>query len=287
MSATIYSQIVGLDEIIPRIETSDCEGIETCTRHWPQDDHIFRPFFYHFSSYRSQLGPATQITLAGDLGAQETVRIPSKSRTVARARPIRSQGMLLATLLEIVYDSLGDISEIAPIVQPKLRYVIGSKRYSAQSEGAAVVGSHPGTPIISYAGWFEGQSWNNFLAETLNIMLGQLAANLSVPFQDQDAFVVGYYGSCVFVARGSFSGDMISRVHSNGCSEEDVFQLKFTRGYDLSSKDDWNDAMRALTRLFRYLLSGNARIDSLRTLFHQGASASSRDSYPTQVPGVE
>lgn len=39
--------------------------------------------------------------------------------------------------------------------------------------------------------WLEGQSSHDFLAESLSIMLGQLAANVSIDHQDQEVFTLG------------------------------------------------------------------------------------------------
>ena len=107
----------------------------------------------------------------------------------------------------------------------------------------------------------DGQSWKEFLAETLSGMLGHLAANLKScnGLCDQEVFVVGFHGEHFHIARGYFKSDVISRVYRKGCSEFEEFELKFTRGYDLRLRQDWVEAVQVLSRLFRYLLSGNAK----------------------------
>jgi hypothetical protein len=50
------------------------------------------------------------------------------------------------------------------------------------------------------------------------VMLGQLAKNISIQnnssdFQNQEVFVVGFYGLSMHIARGFFTTNVISRVH--------------------------------------------------------------------------
>lgn len=109
-------------------------------------------------------------------------------------------------------------------------------------------------------------------------MLGQLAKNISLHSgpagpQDQEVFVVGFHGRYVHIAHGVFLADTILRVHSEGCSTDEVFALKFSRGYDLRLKDDWLEAMRALARLFRYLFSGNAKVGAMQAYLHTRRAA--------------
>ena len=106
----------------------------------------------------------------------------------------------------------------------------------------------------------------------MSIMLGQLAANIRRRVQDQEVYVIGLYGRYVYLARGFFTANLISRVHARGCSEDEVFELKFTRGYDLCLKEDWLAAMRVLTRLFRYLCSGSAKVGALQDLLEAGVN---------------
>ncbi|KAE8382749.1 hypothetical protein BDV26DRAFT_288307 [Aspergillus bertholletiae] len=118
-------------------------------------------------------------------------------------------------------------------------------------------------PIVSFAGWYEGQTWSEFLADILSIMLGQLAKNLNRHSKDQEVFIIGFYGQCIYIARGYFTSDIISRAHLKGCKEDDAIEIQFTRGYNLSLKKDWVDAVNALTRLLQYLFSGNAKVGAL------------------------
>lgn len=101
------------------------------------------------------------------------------------------------------------------------------------------------------------------------MMLGQLAKNLDVRhggsnIGDQEIYVIGFHGCEFYIARGFFKADVISRVHTKGCSEDEVFELKFSRGYNLCSKEDWLEATRAVARLFRNLLSGHAKVGAMR-----------------------
>ncbi|KAI9930117.1 hypothetical protein ASPWEDRAFT_179481 [Aspergillus wentii DTO 134E9] len=126
-------------------------------------------------------------------------------------------------------------------------------------------------PIISYAGWFEGQTWGEFVGDILSIMLGQLAKNIKMGIQDQEVFVMGFHGIYLYIARGFFTADVISRVHLKGLPENEDFDLKFTHGYNLSLKDDWAAAMHAFSRLFRYLLNGRAEVGALQVNLHRNA----------------
>lgn len=108
------------------------------------------------------------------------------------------------------------------------------------------------------------------------MMIGQLVGNIKIQDNhscDQEVFVVGFHGACVHIAHGLFTTDMISRVHSKGCHSDEIFQLNFTRGYDLCLKEDWLEATRALARLFRYLLSGNAKVGAVQAYSQPGADA--------------
>ncbi|KAK6829264.1 hypothetical protein RU639_003207 [Aspergillus parasiticus] len=187
---------------------------------------------------------------------------------------IRTQGLMLNMLMHTIYNNLDGIREDRPRIvfesELKQKYIIGGKRFASKSEGAATVRLQEGlVPIISYTGWFEGMTWDQFLMETLSIMLGQLAKNTSIQtgnigVQDQEVYVVGLYGRYIHVACGLFPADTIARVHSQGCSKDEVFDLKFTRGYDLCLKKDWLEATHALTRLYRYLLSGNTKASAVQ-----------------------
>ncbi|KAI9037346.1 uncharacterized protein KD926_000633 [Aspergillus affinis] len=81
--------------------------------------------------------------------------------------------------------------------------------------------------------WFQGQTWGEYLGETLSAMLGQLARNRQSPVRDQEVFIVGLYGPYLYIARGFFTAATIARVHTKGCAEGETTELKFTRNYDL------------------------------------------------------
>ncbi|PYH91027.1 hypothetical protein BO71DRAFT_360244 [Aspergillus ellipticus CBS 707.79] len=307
MSATIRTRIVQLDELIPTSsnnerEEKDVERLvpwvfrqadtaeEDCIDHWPDEDNRFCFFFDEIFAYRTALRARkiahgweydeTGITSASR--SREIVTLPARNwKLPGRERSkhfIRSQGMILRILMQAVYQSLDGIRkhdpEISfPISPSKSKYVIGHQQYRTKPQGEVTVGPPDGrVPIISYTGWFEEQTWSDFLEETLSVMIGQLATNLrrqkdSGRVHDQEVFVVGFHGRTIHIARGSITADEIARIHSQGCSEKDRFELHFTRGYDLCLKDDWLEATRALTRLFRYLLSGGAKVSAMEAYF--------------------
>ena len=98
-------------------------------------------------------------------------------------------------------------------------------------------------------------------------MFGQIAKYVSTRggiTEGQEAFAVGFHGVHFYIVRGYFTTDVISRVHLSGFSEGDIAELKLTRGYNFALKRDWLEATRALVRLLRYLLSGNAKIGVMR-----------------------
>lgn len=103
------------------------------------------------------------------------------------------------------------------------------------------------------------------MAEVLSIMLGQVARNVNVYYKDQEVFIIGFYARCIYIARGVFTKGLISRVHLKGCSEDEEIELLFTRGYNLSSREDWMEAIGALANMLRYLLSGDAKVGAVKT----------------------
>ncbi|PLB48046.1 hypothetical protein P170DRAFT_204622 [Aspergillus steynii IBT 23096] len=294
MSVTIRSEIVDLDGLIPRAvgkeyEDMDVAGLipwvfrnsdvatKECTGKWPQDELSFRAFFYDLGSYFNGLqGP--NVGIMDFLTALSTINLPKTSWEVPGREShktfIRSQGLILKALVRTIYFNLEYVGEPIPRVkfdsEVMQKYVMGGKRFASKSEGAATVKLQEGhVPILSFTGWYEGQTWDQFLAETLSIMLGQLAKNITLHSghagpQDQEVFVVGFHGRYVHIAHGLFLADTIMRVHSEGCTADEVFALKFSRGYDLCLKEDWLEAMRALARLFRYLFSGNAKVGAIQ-----------------------
>lgn len=106
-------------------------------------------------------------------------------------------------------------------------------------------------------------------------MLGQLAKNIARGVRDQ---VIGFFGFHVYVARGDFTAESITRVHSRGFSDDEMFKLKFTRGYNLCLKNDWFEIMRLLTRLFRHFLSGTAKVGSLQVALDGTIGMGDRDA---------
>ncbi|PYI04577.1 hypothetical protein BO78DRAFT_320064 [Aspergillus sclerotiicarbonarius CBS 121057] len=286
MSVTIRSEIVDLDRLMPRAvdterEDADVAALlpwvfwnadvapEYCADNWPREEWHFRAFFDDLGNYIDDIRPTTGIT--ADLRANETISLPRKSWKLPEQEylrsPIQSQEMMLYSLVNTIYLKLEGIRERAPMVRFQLptvqKYVIGGKRFASKSAGAATVKlKESSIPIISFTGWFEGQTWDQFLMETLSIMLGHLARNMSCGggLQDQEVYTVGFHGSYLHIGHGLFLADTIRRVHSNGFSSEEVFDLRFSRSYNLLLKQDWLEATRALSRLFRYLLSGEAKV---------------------------
>lgn len=305
MSAIIYSRIVDLEELIPRPldierEEKDIEGLVPWVfRHtenaskiniydWEDEDDRFSEFFEYLCPYRSEVeawarnegSDAADLGVSSALRASQKIALPRKNWDVSENRRsgplIYTQGTMLKLLMRDIYSNLEGIrNRAAPfhstVIRPKLRYVIGGKQYAAKPEGGVIIGPMAESlPIISFTGWFEGQTWSQFLEETLSIMLGQLTRNINIQsntLNDQEVFVIGFHGAYIHVARGFFTASLISRVHSQGCSEDESFDLKFTRGYNLCLKEDWLEATRALARLLRHLRSGNARVGGVQTSF--------------------
>ncbi|KAE8357535.1 hypothetical protein BDV27DRAFT_170446 [Aspergillus caelatus] len=273
MSVTIHSKITDIDSLIPRVV--DCET----------EDCRFKSFFYELYNFHVELevcGPVKNNTssdtlISNILTASETITIPKKSWEIATreySRPlIRAQCSMTRVLMENIYFNLEGIKEQGPRVQfmssPRgLKYTIGGNRYRTRVEGAAIVG--PRTqylPIISFTGGLENQTWDEFLIETYSAMLGQLTRNLSIlqtGFEDQEVFIIGFHGPYLHIARGYFPKGLITRVHAEGYSENETKSLNFTRGYNLCFKEDWLEAIRALSRLLRYIISGKAKVGAVQ-----------------------
>ncbi|KMP06277.1 hypothetical protein CIHG_09199 [Coccidioides immitis H538.4] len=72
--------------------------------------------------------------------------------------------------------------------------------------------------------------------ETLSAMLGYVAKTINVQhgstgLQDQEVFVIGSHGLYIHIACGHLTANVISRVHSNRCSENEVLVLEFMQGH--------------------------------------------------------
>ncbi|PYI09188.1 hypothetical protein BO78DRAFT_405152 [Aspergillus sclerotiicarbonarius CBS 121057] len=288
---TVLCHTVDLDGLIPRVVDTDEENndIKRLTpwifEHtqiaddesfggWPKERTEFRDVFYLLNTQFYDACDAGE--LADALESAETVTLPRKNWKAPRreyfTHSMRSQGMLLRILMETIYYNLRDIMDGGPelhfpVSKFRQEYTIGGHRYSSSPDGAAIVGlPEARIPVISFVGWYEKETWTEFLGEIVSIMLGQLAKNIdSAGLQDQEVFAVGFYGRCIYIARGYFTSDLIARVHSKGCSDNETVNLDFTRGYDLRLKDDWLEGTRGLTRLLRYILSGTARVGAIRS----------------------
>ncbi|KAE8348158.1 hypothetical protein BDV28DRAFT_161598 [Aspergillus coremiiformis] len=303
MSVTVHSVIVDPDVLIPKGEYVKgredyyCFDLERltpwvfehthiadsdCTEFWPHERGDFRDFFWLLNTYYAELNEGSEKDIIHALKVSETIMLPKKNWKVSRreyfANFMRSQGMLLRVLVETIYYNLKDYilqtpRLYFPVSRFKQTYVIGGERYAATPDGAAMIDpQEQRLPIISFVGWYEGQTWNEFLAEILSIMLGQLAKNYNADSQDQEVFIIGFYGRCIYIARGYFTSDLISQAHLKGCKDETI-EIQFTRGYNLSLKKDWLEAITTLARLLQYLLSGNAKISALKTYLHMSASS--------------
>ncbi|KAH8425241.1 uncharacterized protein LDX57_002997 [Aspergillus melleus] len=250
------------------------------TSHWPEEDCKFNAFFNNLYSYRDELedNVLNHTGISRALVPNETINLPRKSWKVSEREYFRhfvgSQSSTIRLLIQTIYWNLAGIKEEGPILRfthsgLTFRYTIGGKQYASRAEGAASVGQPAQRlPILCFTGWFEEQSWSE-LMETVSIMLGQLTKNLSVQrsgegIQDQEVFVVGFHGFHFHIARAWFTKSQISRVHAKGCSENEILNLEFTRGYNLCLKQDWLEATHALARLLRYLLSGRARVNAVQ-----------------------
>ncbi|KAE8152276.1 hypothetical protein BDV25DRAFT_138091 [Aspergillus avenaceus] len=295
MSVTIHSEVVDLDTLIPRPEDTEREDKDVeslipwvfrdssiaegdCGFDWPYEEHKFRGFFLSYSSYCCELSWSST-AVRNTLQTSETITLPRLSWALPQREyfkhSLRSQGLMLTTLLCNVYGSLDGIREQGPRIHfdpfgLKQTYVLGGKRFTGKSEGVATTKLQSGSvPIISCTGWYGSQTWNEFLTETLSIMLGQLAKNIFLPgdgaqVQDQEVYAVGFRGAYFHIVYGYFPAGTITRVHSKGCARDEKLTLRFSRGYHLNLKGDWRDAMRALARLFRYLVSGEAEVGATK-----------------------
>ncbi|OJZ88688.1 hypothetical protein ASPFODRAFT_130951 [Aspergillus luchuensis CBS 106.47] len=293
MSATVQTRVVDLDQLIPRVVKKDIENlIPWVYRHsnitnrddqydWPSEDSKFKVIFEDFWNYQDALA-SDALSLVGPITAKVKIVLPRKNWKVARPDNYHSQCFILHFLLYTVYAYLEKSRELKleiwmPNMISSSKYVIGRQKYASMPLAHVTVGPlMEGRPVISCPTWREGQPWDQFTAEVLSVMLGQLANNIRIrgqKLQDQEVFVVGFYGPHIYIARGYFPVETITRVHAKGCSDDEYLELKFTRGYDPCRKDDWMEAMRALSRLFRYLMSGSAKVGAIQKILSESATA--------------
>ncbi|PYI02931.1 hypothetical protein BO78DRAFT_324077 [Aspergillus sclerotiicarbonarius CBS 121057] len=299
MSAAIHTQIVNTDAFFPSVIQPRDKGKHTqeltpwifehadfadldCIERWPRDPIKFKEFFHLFNSHVSETNLFDASLAEPDILAAyfpervETVTLPTKSWKYSTrenfAELMRLQGMMLRTLIETIYLRLKMADSTPrlhfPVSRYKQVYFIGGRKYTARPDGAVMIRlQNQYVPVLSFTGWFQEQTWSEFLGEILSIMLGQLAHNIKLGLQDQEIFVLGSFKRQIFIARGFFTKDQISRAHAKGFSASEKFHLALTRGYELSNKDDWYEAMQRLVGLLRYLVSGNARVGGLQTYF--------------------
>lgn len=93
-------------------------------------------------------------------------------------------------------------------------------------------------------------------------MLGQIAQSVDIQPLDQDCevFVAGFAGRQFYIARGYFTAGLISRVQAEGSSRDENIEIHFSRGYDLTMKYDWLEAVGMLAGLYRYLIERGLKI---------------------------
>ncbi|RAL02171.1 uncharacterized protein BO80DRAFT_443967 [Aspergillus ibericus CBS 121593] len=257
MSVTICSEIVEIEALLPSAVDSECAARdlarlipwvfkrtdvvsqnEDCTIAWPIEDRDFKSLFRKLSDYSLDLaGSETQISDAFE--ARESIKLLEKSWQQPEREPfsafVRSQGSMLKTLMTAVYCNLEGIREHSPHIQFKSQLI-----------------ERPGL-----------------------LMAAVLAANITLQrrrhvTRDQEVFVLGFYESYLHIAYGVFPATTVTRVHKEGCAKGEEFTIKFTRGYNLNLKDDWLELVPALARLYRYLLSGNAKVEAAARLHSEG-----------------
>ncbi|KAI9040773.1 uncharacterized protein KD926_007716 [Aspergillus affinis] len=249
MLVTLHSRIADLDGLIQgaeRIQDAEIKRFTpwifqhvqvvdwNYTESWPDERSDFKDFFWLLNSYYAELTDPDENSLTSALKVSETIKLPRKNWKVTEREHhdlfMKSQ------------DTIQQVPRLYfPVSKFEQRYVIGGQRYASRPDGAVVVGPQERRlPIISFVGWYEGQTWGDFIAEILSIMLGQLAKNTSVKLQDQEVFVVGiFWARCLYLPS--------------------IFQ----KGLDFAVKEDWFEAMIALTGLLRYLLSGNSKVSAV------------------------
>ncbi|PGH04879.1 hypothetical protein AJ79_06964 [Helicocarpus griseus UAMH5409] len=229
-------KIVDLDELIPRVVDRDQEDRDVkklvpwafhdgdiatynCETFCPAERAMFRSLFYSLPDYRSRLEEwkadnrhkpnLCETDITEILRQPETISLPRKN-------------------WNDVYDWVDlSVPEGLRILcrsgRPPLKYWIGGKGFASKYQGAVTVGP-PGSrvPIITYTAWWEGQTLKEFLAETVSVMLGQLAANLRVcgGLCDQEVFVAGFHGELFHVSRGFFCSDVVSK-----CPDERMLRV--------------------------------------------------------------
>ncbi|GMG25295.1 unnamed protein product [Aspergillus oryzae] len=133
MSVTVCSEIVNLDELIPRGVDNDREdldvaslipwifqqtGIEIveddCTMEWPQEEMNFRDLFFWLSSYYYEVYER-EVGITNALKACGTISLPIRNwkqpdREDFRSF-IRTQGLMLNMLMHTIYNNLDGIRE--------------------------------------------------------------------------------------------------------------------------------------------------------------------------------
>ncbi|RAH76768.1 hypothetical protein BO86DRAFT_422874 [Aspergillus japonicus CBS 114.51] len=186
------------------------------------------------------------------VGREELVTLPRKSWEYSTreefAHLMTLQALVLRGLMESLYQKMGlRVSNCSgengvglkhrsfPVANHRQSYHLGGQKYAARPDGAVTIRTQRrDLPILSFT---------------------------------SEMFVLGFYKRQIFIARGFFIKDHISRVHSKGCSADETFTIAFTRGYDLSSKMDRDEAVEKLVGLLRYFLGGTAQIGGLQAFF--------------------
>ena len=107
----------------------------------------------------------------------------------------------------------------------------------------------------------------------LQIMLGQLAANIKClnhpgdKFQDQEVVIIGMHGHFFHIMRGFFYAKDISAVQLGLDKERHTFRVDLSKDYNLLVKEEFLEAVRGLVGIFRYFLSGEAKVGAIQRAF--------------------
>lgn len=127
MSATIYYEVVDLDELIPWIFRHADIAEENHMDNWSEGDREFSEFFNDLFTYCIELNAQKRgrgcesgdAVLKGSLKAVDEVNLPKESWKVFKREYfkhfISSQGMMLRMLLETVYSVIKGAED--PLIQ--------------------------------------------------------------------------------------------------------------------------------------------------------------------------
>lgn len=88
-------------------------------------------------------------------------------------------------------------------------------------------------------------------------------------FQDQEVFIVGMHGQFFHIMRGFFNAKDISAVQLG--LDKDLgrytFRVDLSKDYNLLVKEEFLEVIQGLVGIFRYFLSGEAKVGAFQTAF--------------------